>query len=200
MRQYVDSEPTTLQSAGQECYQNYCYRRWVTVDGDEVGGSSGYLDDFPVLVELSGDWLAPAPSGRIEHPSGYDIIFRGLDNTTCDGAAPCDLDHEIEKYTPGPDIRTCYGHLQDTWNARAHFLLRVSVFNLKHCYCGEQPLPTRVWPCTRRSGSDLPMTQPRRSWQSQARTEPPTTLILFRSAVEDANAVLYILNADGDGG
>jgi hypothetical protein len=74
------------------------FRRSIKIDGDEVGGSSGYLDDFPVLVSLSGDWLKTAPEGEIQHSSGWDIIFRGLDDTTCDGTSPCDLPFEIEKY------------------------------------------------------------------------------------------------------
>jgi hypothetical protein len=74
------------------------YRRSITIDGDKVGGSSGYLDNFPMLVKLSGDWLKTAPTGDIQNANGYDIIFRGLDATACDGAAPCGLSHEIEDY------------------------------------------------------------------------------------------------------
>jgi len=77
---------------------SYNYSRSIKIDGDEVGGSSGYLTDFPVLVNLSGSWLQTAPDGNIAHPSGWDIIFRGLDDTTCNGTAPCDLDFEIETY------------------------------------------------------------------------------------------------------
>jgi hypothetical protein len=76
----------------------YTYKRAITIDGDEVGGSSGYLTDFPMLVNLSGTWLKTAPDGDVQHPSGWDITFRGLDSTTCNGAAPCDLDFEIETY------------------------------------------------------------------------------------------------------
>jgi hypothetical protein len=74
------------------------YRRSITIDGDNVGGSSGYLDNFPMLVHLTGAWLKTAPTGDIQNANGYDIIFRGLDATTCDGAAPCGLAHEIEEY------------------------------------------------------------------------------------------------------
>jgi hypothetical protein len=101
VRKYVDPEPTTS-IGGQECYLGYCYRRSITIDGDEVGGSSGYLADFPVLVNLYGDWLntttTDPTNGRIENASGYDIVFRGLDATTCNGTPPCTLDHEIEHY------------------------------------------------------------------------------------------------------
>jgi hypothetical protein len=74
------------------------YRRSITIDGDNVGGSSGYLDNFPMLVHLTGAWLKTAPTGDIQNANGYDIIFRGLDATTCDGAALCGLAHEIEEY------------------------------------------------------------------------------------------------------
>jgi hypothetical protein len=198
LRKYLDPEPATS-VGGQECYQNYCYRRWVTIDGDEVGGSSGYLDDFPVLVELSGDWLAPAPSGRIEHPSGYDIIFRGLDDTTCDGAAPCDLDHEIEKYTPGPDIRTSTGTFK-TPGSTGNF----SVEGL-----GFQPKALLLWGT---AVTDESVAVHSAQWIGFADDSTQKVVAVtgengtannpdtHRSAVEDANAVLYILNADGDGG
>ena len=97
IRKYVGQEPTTS-VGGQESYLGYSYRRSITIDGDEVGGSSGYLTDFPVLVNLSDTWLKTAPDGDIQHASGWDIIFRGLDSTTCNGTAPCDLDFEIETY------------------------------------------------------------------------------------------------------
>jgi hypothetical protein len=74
------------------------YRRSITIDGDKVGGSSGYLDNYPLLVKLSGDWLKTPPTGNIRNANGYDIIFRGLDDTTCNGSAPCGLPHEIEEY------------------------------------------------------------------------------------------------------
>jgi hypothetical protein len=79
-----------------EC--KFSYRRSLTIDGDKVGGSSGYLDDFSMLVHLTGAWLKTDPDGDIQNSDGYDIIFRALDSTTCDGTAPCTLDHEIEKY------------------------------------------------------------------------------------------------------
>jgi hypothetical protein len=97
VRQYIDPEPTTSMG-NQECNLGYSYRRSIKIDGDEVGGSSGYMTDFPALVDLSGSWLQTAPAGDIKHASGWDIIFRGLDDTTCNGTAPCDLDFEIETY------------------------------------------------------------------------------------------------------
>jgi hypothetical protein len=97
VRKFVDPEPTV--TAGAESTAcTFDYRRSITIDGDKVGGSSGYLENFPLLVKLSGDWLKNAPTGNIEDSDGYDIIFRGLDATTCDGPSTCGLSHEIEQY------------------------------------------------------------------------------------------------------
>ncbi|NIQ91673.1 MAG: DUF2341 domain-containing protein, partial [Deltaproteobacteria bacterium] len=54
---------------------------------------------------LSGGWELAITTetvlkDHVTHASGYDIIFKAEDDTTCGGAglAPCTLDHEIEKY------------------------------------------------------------------------------------------------------
>jgi hypothetical protein len=56
--------------------------------------SSGSHQDFPLLVNLSGDWLktttADTTNGRITNDNGYDIIFKDTSGTQ--------LDHEIENY------------------------------------------------------------------------------------------------------
>ncbi|CAB1057424.1 Beta-galactosidase (EC [Olavius sp. associated proteobacterium Delta 1] len=78
-----------------ECRGEYNYRRAITIDGSAVSGTSGTLDNFPLLVSLSGDWLkttaADAVNGTIENANGWDIVFRDSDERT-------QLDHEIEKY------------------------------------------------------------------------------------------------------
>jgi len=75
------------------------YMRTLTIESDLVGtDSSGTLPatGFPVLVSLdaasSGNWLKNVreTGGHIEHPKGYDIIFRDTDLET--------LYHEIEEY------------------------------------------------------------------------------------------------------
>ena len=83
-------------SIADECDGDYAYRRPITIDGSNVSGTSGTLDNFPILVSLSGqNWLktttADAVNGTIENPNGYDIVFR-------DSTGMTQLDHEIEKY------------------------------------------------------------------------------------------------------
>ena len=75
-------DPSAFYELGNGSTCSYDYKRALTIDGDQVGGSSGYLDDFPVLVKLEGDWLKNTPDGDIQHPSGWDIIFKAEDSTT----------------------------------------------------------------------------------------------------------------------
>lgn len=90
-----------------DAFEGFHYRRPITIDHTKVSSScpSGGLSDFPLLVDLSGEYLktrAENPeNGRVEHSKGYDIVFRALDDTTCGGAgkAPCTLDHEVESYS-----------------------------------------------------------------------------------------------------
>jgi len=65
-----------------------------------------------MLVSLTDNDLRPtAYGGDVTSSSGYDIIFRALDDTTCGGSgtAPCTLDHEIEFYDGTPDDVTLSG-------------------------------------------------------------------------------------------
>jgi hypothetical protein len=79
------------------------YRKAITVQSGQV--SSGPHTDFPMLVSFTDADLKTVANGG--HVASYDatnndprdIIFRALDSTTCNGTAPCTLDHEIEKYT-----------------------------------------------------------------------------------------------------
>ncbi len=57
-------------------------------------GVSGTHLSFPVLVSLVDADL----QARVASASGYDIVFRGEDSTTCGGPATCTLDHEIERW------------------------------------------------------------------------------------------------------
>jgi len=77
----------------------YIYRRTLTINHEKVGVDNiGVIDStsFPVVVELSGDWLKSvsydAVNGRIESDNGYDIIF------TTSGGDP--LYHEVQAYSP----------------------------------------------------------------------------------------------------
>jgi hypothetical protein len=70
--------------------QAYGYRKVVTVNPAQVSGPTPLLD-FPVLVSVVDPDLRTIPNGgRVEHPNGYDIIFRLLDGTN--------LDFEVERY------------------------------------------------------------------------------------------------------
>jgi len=92
-------------------------RKQITLNVSQRGSScTGSLSNFPVLINLSGDWLkTKASGGSIYNTNGYDIIFRDANNNH--------LDHEIEKYdgsaTPGNlivwvRIPTLFENNQDT--------------------------------------------------------------------------------------
>jgi len=93
---------TTGGSAATSTTHTYCgdgqfaWRRLITINGEKVGGTSGFLPatGFPVLVSLSGSWLENS-AGDIESADGHDIIFRKSDGVT-------GLYHEIEKYDGSP--------------------------------------------------------------------------------------------------
>ena len=74
----------------------YKYRKQITLlDSMTPVGCTSDLANFPVLINLSGDWLKTEENGgNINHPYGYDIIFKAQDGET-------KLDHEIEKYDGG---------------------------------------------------------------------------------------------------
>jgi len=84
----------------------FVYRKSITVQAGQV--SNGPLTNFPMLVSLTDPNLATTANGG--HVASYnagtndpwDIIFEGLDDTTCGGAgtSPCRLNHEIEAYVP----------------------------------------------------------------------------------------------------
>jgi hypothetical protein len=77
---------------------SFAYRKSVTVQSSQV--VSGPHTNFPILVSISGDAdiKDTSHSGHVTSTSGYDIIFRALDSTTCGGASNCTLSHEIESY------------------------------------------------------------------------------------------------------
>jgi hypothetical protein len=82
---------------------DFRYRKAITIQSGQV--SSGPHTNFPMLVSVTDANLkTTANGGRVaSYDAGNndprDIIFRALDSTTCNGTAPCTLDHEIEKYT-----------------------------------------------------------------------------------------------------
>jgi hypothetical protein len=71
----------------------YSTYRTITVNSGQV---SGTLSNFPVLVSgVNADWANTAYGGKVQNPSGYDIVF------TSDAAGQVQLDHEIDSYDPG---------------------------------------------------------------------------------------------------
>ena len=84
----------------------FAYHKSITVQAGQV--SAGPLTNFPVLVSVTDLNLETVANGG--HVASYnagtndpwDIIFEGLDDTTCGGAgtSPCKLNHEIEAYNP----------------------------------------------------------------------------------------------------
>ena len=78
----------------------FSYRKSITVQASQV--TSGPQTNFPFLFNTTDANLKTvANGGHVQNANGYDIIFRGTDDTTCGGAgtAPCTFAHEIEKYT-----------------------------------------------------------------------------------------------------
>jgi hypothetical protein len=84
----------------------YAYRRPITVQALQVTG--GPHVNFPMLVSVtSADLRTTANGGRIASYNAatndpQDLVFQGLNDTTCGGAgsSPCKLSHEIELYNP----------------------------------------------------------------------------------------------------
>lgn len=80
---FVAMATAPVASAGWD----YC--RQITIDHNKV---SGTLTDFPVLINLSYDWLKDSGhGGKVKQSDGGDIVFTNEANTT-------KLDHEIEEY------------------------------------------------------------------------------------------------------
>ena len=72
----------------------YAYRRAITVAAGSFGASCGgspSLPSFPLLIRIAGDnALRTAPTGHVQSPTGYDIVFKDATGNR--------LDHEIESY------------------------------------------------------------------------------------------------------
>lgn len=82
----------TLTEASTWYNDNWAYRKPVTIDADQVSGSSN-LTNFPVLVSLTDVNLkSTSNGGKVAQTNGGDIVFTNSAGTK--------LDHEIESYTP----------------------------------------------------------------------------------------------------
>ncbi len=117
---------------------NFGYSRTLTVQSGKVGCT---LTNFPMLVSFTNANLkSTGNGGHVASSSGYDIIFRAADTTTCGGAAPCTLDHEIEKYDPAT------GQLV-AW-VRVPSVSVGTVITMQYgnaCVAGSTANPTGVW-------------------------------------------------------
>lgn len=76
--------------------QDWLYRKAVTIEGDEVAGSSN-LSNYPLLISLDADsHLAAAAQA-----DGDDLVFTAADGTTV-------LDHEIESFNSSTGALTAW--------------------------------------------------------------------------------------------
>ena len=79
----------------------FSYYKTISVDRTKVGTASGptTLSNYPLLFSVTDSSLKTvANGGRVQSANGYDIIFRGIDATTCGGTTACTFSHEVEKY------------------------------------------------------------------------------------------------------
>lgn len=73
---------------------DFSYYRSITIDADQVSGTTDILD-YPFMFSTTSDSLKTiANGGRLNSEKAYDLIF------TTDAAGTNQLDHEIESYDP----------------------------------------------------------------------------------------------------
>ncbi|MGA1870349.1 MAG: DUF2341 domain-containing protein [bacterium] len=93
------SDPASFYTIGECCTDYYIYQSQMLIRSPQIGRDCTCdLTDFPVMVDIQGS--TQLKSG-VQSPYGYDIIFKGIDEATCGGGAPCTLEHEIEKFECG---------------------------------------------------------------------------------------------------
>jgi len=79
------------------------FRKSITIDRTKVGTGTApaTLANYPLLYSVTDvDLKSTGNGGDVTSTSGYDILFRAVDDTTCGGTGPCTLDHEVEEYDP----------------------------------------------------------------------------------------------------
>ena len=79
----------------------YGYYKTIAINHALVGTAAApaTLTHYPFLFSVTDTSLKTvANGGRVSSANGYDIIFQGVDPTTCGGAGTCTLAHEIETY------------------------------------------------------------------------------------------------------
>ncbi len=79
----------------------FSFYKTISIDRTKVGTASAptTLSNYPFLFSVFDSSLKTvANGGRVQSANGYDIIFRGIDATTCGGTTACTFSHEVEKY------------------------------------------------------------------------------------------------------
>jgi len=70
----------------------YNYRKKVTVNATKVSGTGSHTN-FPVMIKITdADLKTKANGGKVEHASGFDIVFTKDDSVTL-------IHHQVESYT-----------------------------------------------------------------------------------------------------
>jgi cysteine-rich repeat protein len=94
---FCSGSPSVCTGAAAE----FSYYKTISVDRTKVGTASAptTLSNYPFLFSVTDSSLKTvANGGRVQSANGYDIIFRGVDATTCGGTTTCTFSHEVEKY------------------------------------------------------------------------------------------------------
>ena len=86
-------------------FAEFDYYKTITVNKGQVGTPTGAptLSNYPVLFSVVNDASLKSTTngGRVRDTmNGNDIIFQGVDTTTCGGPKACQLIHEVEKWDP----------------------------------------------------------------------------------------------------
>jgi hypothetical protein len=90
-----------ISSASTAQELEFGHAQGITIGSDVVNG--GPHTNFPFLFSTTSPDLAhTSHGGKVTSESGYDIIFKGLDDDICGGSgrSPCTLSHEIQYYDP----------------------------------------------------------------------------------------------------
>jgi gliding motility-associated-like protein len=76
--------------ADAQWVSGYTYKSKITLNGSQICGT-GTHTNFPVLIQLTANFLKTAPTGLVTSTNGYDIIFTAADQTTI-------LSHQLDYY------------------------------------------------------------------------------------------------------
>jgi hypothetical protein len=117
----------------------YSYSQSITVNSGQVSG--GPLTNFPFLFNTTDANLATsAHGGGVQNANGYDIIFMGLDSTTCNGPSSCTLDFEVESYNATTGQMTAWVNIPSINNSTV-----IYIFYGNNSITTSQAQPTGVW-------------------------------------------------------